>query len=310
MDSDITNLIKKIKIDFANTLNEIKNYDMSFLNGIKNFNDNKKFYYNVNLLDNENLLDSEYISQILKCSIWNSDYEIFIKFVSFCKDITFENNILLKISLEGRGNNDSKLKIIDYLISNGIDVQCCDNYAIKIAAGLDLSILNLIVEKGGNIHANDNFPLLNSIFSFNHNCLRYLVEQGVDPYYRDNLPFVLSCEDYNCECIKYLIELGIDVNIYNGYAIQKAIKIKDFELLTLLINNGGNMDYISDIDIIVIIRKAELETIKFLIKNGLDLSRVNSISANHFSKYIIERANIILESGVDPIILSMILLKN
>jgi ankyrin repeat protein len=111
----------------------------------------------------------------------------------------------------------NRLNIVEYVVSNGVDISAYNNCAIIIAIRMDhFNIVKYLVEQGQDITINENYPV-RFAYEFNRlNIVKYLVEQGADITAVDNYAIKMAKIYGYFELMEYLIEIlksmGIDQN--------------------------------------------------------------------------------------------------
>lgn len=237
-------------------------------------------------------------------------YSNFIKYADSGEiDLTFNDNIMFKTALY-KGNID----IIKYYIDENVDVSCCDNYAIKMVSFQpykkfkkvddQLKLLQILIDNGADIRANNNFPLMAAVFSKNVGVVKFLLEKGIDPNDNDLIVDVLTesidiNSDSFFEILKILVENGLSLekgsDIFRSAAVNGQV-----DALEYLIEMGINPNCILDSDLYSILMTNSFETIKLLADNGVDFNLVDERRINVEDNYLYQIYQILVGNNMDP----------
>ena len=205
-------------------------------------------------------------------------YNVFNNLILFRKlvdtfevDLSCGDNILFRRAV-ANGNYD----IVHFLIQNGIDVNVCNNFAIKVCGSHNLELLKLLVENGANICVDNNYPI------------RYAAYQNL------------------YDIVKYLIENGADVNASNGYPLRFATCSINYEIIELLLENDADINFIGQNELLKVIRSGADNIVNLLITYGVDFSVINNYQCPDGYDYS-PMIKLLIENGVDPRQLALIL---
>uniref|UniRef100_A0A6G6ABZ3 Ankyrin repeat-containing protein n=1 Tax=Borely moumouvirus TaxID=2712067 RepID=A0A6G6ABZ3_9VIRU len=201
--------------------------------------------------------------------------------------------------------NKSK-KIINYFLNMGIDICYLNNYAILAASAIknNVDFLQFVIENGGDIHAQNNTPIILATYI---NCLDnflFLIKNGVDIYTRCDDICKIALNRFCVEIIKYLVEMGVDFKQYDdsNKFFKHSVQRLDEECIKLCLDMQLNISIISRYDIQCMLRSEIFpKTLKLLINSGINLSCLNEIEANKESeKMFLQCYDLFIENGVTP----------
>ena len=137
---------------------------------------------------------------------------------------------------------------VKLLIEKGANIHANDNYSLKYASVFGyLNIIKLLIEKGADIHANNDYTLrISSRFGY-LNIIKYLIEKGADIHVNNNYSLRIAFQNEHLDVIKYLIEKGADINSLNDQNV--LLKLLNSKLIEYIINNiniKNNINYYLD----------------------------------------------------------------
>lgn len=116
----------------------------------------------------------------------------------------------------------------------GLDIKkICNGVMKHIAARGDLSIIKKLVEKGADVHDDDESPLRYAAVNMHEETMDYLMQQGatlkvISPaIHRENMKMLRAYKNmYGGYIIKYLLKSGIDI-CYNDYEAIRVMLEKE-----------------------------------------------------------------------------------
>ena len=76
-----------------------------------------------------------------------------------------------------------------------------------------------LIEKGADIHANNNFALKWSAENGHLDIVKYLVEKGANVHANNDFALKYSARYGHLDVVKFLVEKGADVHAENDYAL-------------------------------------------------------------------------------------------
>ncbi|ORX75944.1 ankyrin [Anaeromyces robustus] len=169
--------------------------------------------------------------------------------------------------------NNNDIEMVNFLIENGADINAVN--------------LQLLVEKGINIHLKNTrgyTAFLYASKTSNLDMVKYLISKGGNIKDKNNLGYnalIEVCGHNKFEIVKYLIEYGIDINEQandGGNALTLGIGRADIEIIKYLVKNGIDINHTTNGNFnaaFACIREGKLEELKFLIDEGIDLNCKN-----------------------------------
>ena len=146
-----------------------------------------------------------------------------------------ENNFItndgaLKIAFE-----NGHLKVVEYLVKNGADVNAKDDEALRFASrNGHLDVVNYLVEHGSNIHAADNYALRYAAENGYLDVVKYLVDHGANVNAEDDEALRWASYNGYLDIVKYLVDNGANVNALNDYALRLASKYGHKDIVAFL----------------------------------------------------------------------------
>jgi len=135
---------------------------------------------------------------------------------------------------------NKKIEWIKIIFDNGfsetseIDIFAFDNALLKYSAGDGLiEIVKYLVEKGADVHVNNDEALKFASFKGRLEVVKYLVENGADVHIYDYALRYASIKGH-FEIVRYLVENGADIHVNNDEALKWASKYGHLEIVEYL----------------------------------------------------------------------------
>ncbi len=118
-------------------------------------------------------------------------------------------NVALKEASE-----NGLLDVVEYLISNGADINSlCKN-------------IHVIAQNG------------------HLNIIKFFAEKKLDFHYENDKPLRIAAEYGQLDVVKYLVSIGLDINKESSYCIKKASENGHIDVVEFLIQKGANIKFI------------------------------------------------------------------
>ncbi|AGF85612.1 repeat protein [Moumouvirus goulette] len=216
------------------------------------------------------------------------------------EQIIYDNNININI------NSDiifryaiyyKAIKIIEYLVNNGVKIDTYNNFALKFASGNDISYLQFIINLGADIYTDTYFILINAIYKEKLDNVKLLLDLGLDINVKNCSSMIYSIARNRYDIFEYLINTGADIKSCEN-EIWKEYCNGDLNIkyIQLLLEKGIDVSKITNQQIIQIIcKKDSIKILELLIKYGLDLSKLNNYKQDNNCKKLV---HILLNGGL------------
>lgn len=250
-------------------------------------------------------------------------YQVAFDSIITKKDYTIDEKIeVLKICLEsGIDINRKKshvlmsaiaydnLRIINFLIENGIDIRADNDFALfwvyeqiiksrntKGSIARTLDIMELLLSLGVDPNARNNklIIIMCNSKTIHIDIIKLLVKYGMDAFAHSNKLFEKACKDKNLESVKYLISIGADCTGLNNMAISYAFdKNENYELKKILLDSGANPNTTNKLEIcfpdgkyrnnsynlleISVLYGYDVESCKMLLEYGADINLCHNL---------------------------------
>ena len=121
----------------------------------------------------------------------------------------------------GKRYNLYSLDTFKYLIEKGANVHADNDYALRRSAkNGHLDVIKYLIEKGANIHANDDYALRRSARNGHLDVVKYLIEKGANVHADYDFALGWSARNGHLNVVKYLIENGVDVHVEDDFALR------------------------------------------------------------------------------------------
>jgi len=113
---------------------------------------------------------------------------------------------------------------------------------MKIVPSGNLSMVELLVRKGANIHELNEFALRSAAEHGHLPIVHFLINNGADVNAYNGHAICLGVYHQRANVVKYLIEHGANVHTDNECPLQWAIDKNNFELVQILTEAGANIN--------------------------------------------------------------------
>nr|URM62443.1 ankyrin repeat domain containing protein [Mimivirus sp.] len=218
-----------------NQIYDIKEFGVT-LDMYKIVNSNSYIYIWWDDLDKnlEQILDNE-----LYTSIKNNNLSEFTKSITKHNiDVTMCDNLLLKNAICNKSYS-----IINYL-TEIIDINFSNGFAVKIACELETDFLKYIINLGGNISIDDDFCICYAILCNSLENVIELIDNGADINCRNGLPlYIANNKNKESSILDYLIKQGANIN--NPVIINEYISDGSYHQLKYLLEHGTDVNLIN-----------------------------------------------------------------
>ena len=198
-------------------------------------------------------------------------------FLQACKtgDLATIEYILTNVNIHTRSvgigfaSRNGHLKIVKYLVEQGVDFQTCNNHAVQMASvSGHLEIVKYLVGKSANFRDASGEAFRSAVMEGHLDVVQYLVEKGVGRNLLNYAVRIASCYGH-LEVVKYLIEKGANFRVGNNEAVHTASRECHFKVVKYLVEQGAPEDLISDEARDYIIRRNK---VKWSLANHSDFS--------------------------------------
>lgn len=132
------------------------------------------------------------------------------------KELLEKDKKLKKLNQElCAGINNKDLQAVTSSLDRGADIHYQDDYALRISSEYgNYEIVKLLVEKRADIHVNDNYPLRTSCYRGYLEIVKLFVYKGANVNDGSSKHSALynSCEIGHLEIVKFLVTHGAEIN--------------------------------------------------------------------------------------------------
>lgn len=126
-----------------------------------------------------------------------------------------------------------RLDIVKYLVKNGANIHANNEHSLKLASEQNkIDVINYLIENGANVRVRGGSDIL--IYNINHQNLsivEILLKRGIDVHYNDENALKNAYLRKNANIIKLLIKYGANRDIVKKWVISRS---HDNTLLKLL----------------------------------------------------------------------------
>ncbi len=173
-----------------------------------------------------------------------------------------KDKALIEASIKGN------LNIVNFLLKKGANIHANNDLAIiKASEYGHLNIVEFLVENGANIHANNDSVLMTAAYRGHLNIVKYLVSFEIN---NDsiNSAFNVSIIQNKPEIAKILFKHGADINLENNSFLENAVMFENSETVKLLLDNGVKLPPEINYLLAIAISNQDIKTIEYLLLAG------------------------------------------
>jgi FOG: Ankyrin repeat len=87
-----------------------------------------------------------------------------------------------------------------------------------------LEVVKYLIEKGVDVHANNDYPLRRASENGHLEVVKYSIEKGADVHACNDYALRRASKNGHLEVVKYLIEKKADIYAHDDHALRKASK--------------------------------------------------------------------------------------
>ncbi|AYV85138.1 MAG: repeat protein [Satyrvirus sp.] len=130
---------------------------------------------------------------------------------------------------------NNHLEIVKYVIEKGADIHAENDQALRKASrNGHLEIVKLLIEKGANIHAVNDGALHGASFNGHLEIVKLLTENGADIHAENDRALQWASENGHLEIVKLLIDKGANIHAENDGALRWASLYGHSEIIKFL----------------------------------------------------------------------------
>lgn len=174
-------------------------------------------------------------------------------------------NYLLEASKNGH------TEIVELLLEKGADIHAYDDRALVWATnGRHIETVRLLLEKGANVHANNDEALRIASGNDDAEIIRLLLDNGANINVFNGNELIWAIANNHVKFAKILIQNGLEINFRDG-PLKIAVQHKRKEMVQFLLDHGADVNIDNGIALLVAIHDDNLPMVKLLVQNGADL---------------------------------------
>lgn len=162
--------------------------------------------------------------------------------------------------------------------SNGANLQ---DILEKVISHGNLELVKFLVEKGIDIHYEDDAPVRYASEDGYVDIVKYLVEQGADIHALDDFALRFASERGHLDVVEYLVGQGANVNSDNDFALRVASQNGYLKIAKILVENGADVN----VGFQVSSEYGGLEMVKYMVSKGADVHANNDSALRNAIKY-------------------------
>jgi len=124
------------------------------------------------------------------------------------------------------------LEVIKKLVSEGANVQACDDWALRWAAqNGHLEIVQYLVSVGANVHVENDYSLRWAALNRHWKVVKFLISVGANVHVNDDYPLRWASNNGHLEIVKFLVNVGANVHARDNEALRYAEQNDHLEIV-------------------------------------------------------------------------------
>ncbi len=167
--------------------------------------------------------------------------------------------------------SDAYLPFINMLEGHKIDQNILNEMLIEMAKEGSVNGVSLMLSKGADIHARDDWALIDAIENGHLEVVRYLVENGANIHTWNDQALRWASQEGHLALVKYLVEHGADIHADDDWALRWAGKNGHLEVVRYLVEHGADIHAEDDHALRWSSQNGHLEIVKYLVERGANI---------------------------------------
>ena len=160
------------------------------------------------------------------------------KFTPIGDVIGFGEEVRKKYPVECAEAPDDMI-LVKLALEKGADIHVNNNEPLKVAVkNGHFNIIKFLVENGANVQDD---VLGSAIWGGNLDIVKYLVNHGADVHERNDLTLAWASSSGNLNIVKYLLDHGVDIHANDDMAISWASSQGHLNVVKYLVSRGANI---------------------------------------------------------------------
>jgi len=115
------------------------------------------------------------------------------------------------------------LEVIKELIEKGANIHADDDHALRWASSEGhFGVVKFLIEKGSNVHADNDYALIWASYNGHLGVVKFLIEKGANVHADNDRALIWASYNGHIKTLKFLIEKGANVHIDSDRALRWA----------------------------------------------------------------------------------------
>jgi ankyrin repeat protein len=177
------------------------------------------------------------------------------------------------------------LEMVDFLLQKGANIHANNDFALRwSAANGKLSVVTHLLDHGANIHANDDEALRRSANNGHLEVVQYLIEHGAYIHAMSDEAVRYGAWNGHLDIVKYLVNKGADIHAgitphhRKNDALDRCLSMGYSEIVEYIIGRKDvNKDAINSA-LLYAIYSRNSSLIKYLIQHGANIESLDNYS--------------------------------
>jgi len=162
-------------------------------------------------------------------------------------------------------SENGHLEVVKLLVEKGADIHADNDNALRWASkNGHLEVVEFLVEKGADIHANNDGALKWASKNGYLEVVEFLVEKGADIHANNDCSLRQASANGRLEVVEFLVEKGADIHADNDGALKWASGNGHLEVVKFLVEKGANIHANNNYALRLAYTYVRLEVVKFL----------------------------------------------
>jgi ankyrin repeat protein len=156
-------------------------------------------------------------------------------YVSYCSlvEIRYIDSLFLTAVLNNR------IELANYFLNKGADIHAQDNIVLTLnSTTYNLNIIKYLINIGFGVNASNNLLLKTAIKNNRQDIINFLLENGADINTRDCNLLEGPVYSNNLKMVQYLLNVGFNSKIHIDYAFGIAMGRNYVDIIKLLVNRS------------------------------------------------------------------------
>jgi len=221
------------------------------------------------------LLSEELKDLILEHASQSSDYTLLVKWsvLRRCNETTWQRACMTREWIDKPQHFSWRIWYAR---------KCKPDWANRIDAELvnasehgDLEMVRLFLDRGANIHAQDDWALRNAIYKGHLDVVRFLLDHGANIHAQDDYALRYASYNGNLELVRFLLDRGANIHADDDGTLRVASEFGYLDVVRFLLDRGANIHASNDWALRWASYSGHLKVVRLLLDRGANIRLLN-----------------------------------